>query len=341
MSGLLVGFLLGYFLKRSRFCFTSGFRDVYLEKKFRGILVFLVIIFIQSLIFFSLLYFKIVPIPKYENFSIPATIIGSLIFGIGAIYAQGCITTSLIKVGDGRFSGVVSILAFGIIATTSKIGLFSPVVDKLQKNYGIVNDDFALNMSNNIFLIVIPILIVLLFFLFKDIKDYPKKKSLLTPKYKGLRHIFFELIWDTRFVCILIGLISGVSYFFNFLFNGETKGWGLTTPIIGVTNTLIKNQTEISWGTFFVVGIVLGSFFCAYGSGEFSLTGSDGKTLFNSLIGGIFMGIGSVLAKGCIIGNGLTGTAMFSIRSWLSIIFIIIGIWIATYIKIVRPYKNT
>lgn len=77
---------------------------------------------------------------------------------------------------------------------------------------------------------------------------------------------------------------------------------------------------------YFTVGIVLGSFVCSLGNGEFKLQGSDGKTLFKAFIGGILMGFGAGLAKGCLVSNGLVYTAMFSIQGWIVLISIFFGI---------------
>lgn len=338
MSGLLIGIILGYLLKRSRLCFTAGFRDIYLEKKTTGLLIFVAIIFVQSFVYFSLVVTQKIQPVKYESFSILATILGSILFGIGAILANGCITSSLIKTGDGRFSGVVSLFSFIIFAMSSKIGILSPFIKWLQNNYWVIEDNFVLHTSTHIYFLIIPVLIIVLYMLYKDVNKHPRRKSLLPNRYKGIRHYFFEIIWDARLICILIGLLAGLSFYLTYTLSGDSKGWGLTSPLVDLLTIFVNGSDSLTWGTFFVVGIVLGSFVCSYGSGEFSIKGTDGLTLVSSLSGGALMGVGSVLAKGCIIGNGLTGTATMSIRSWISISFIVVGIWIGTYLKIVRTY---
>lgn len=339
MSGFLVGVVFGYLLKRSRLCFTAGFRDIYLEKKNSGLLLFLTIMFVQSVVYFGLVFAQKMPPANYENFSVLATILGGLLFGLGAILANGCITSSLIKTGDGRFVGFVSLGAFSFVATASKGGILSNCIKHIQQNYWVMEDNVALHAGIRIYFFIIPVFILLLYVLYRDVKKRPKKQALLPSKYTGLKHYFFEVTWDARLVCIPIGVIAGLSFYLNYLFSSESKGWGLTSPLVGVVTTIVGGSTEITWGTFFVVGIILGSFLCAYGSEEFSIKGTDGGSLMSSLFGGVLMGVGSVLAKGCIIGNGLTGAAMMSIRSWIGIFFIVIGIWIGTYLKLVRPYK--
>jgi len=43
------------------------------------------------------------------------------------------------------------------------------------------------------------------------------------------------------------------------------------------------------------------------------------------------MGFGASLAAGCTIGNGLVQTALFSWQGWISLFFIMVGVWIASY----------
>jgi len=191
-----------------------------------------------------------------------------------------------------------------------------------------------------ILFLIISVLTVLLYVLFSDVKKRPKNHAFPSVKYTGLKHIFFEKIWDARIVSIPIGIIAGLSFYLNYILSGEAKGLGLTSPLIEFVITFVSGSNQMNWGNFFVIGIILGSFLCTYCSEEFSIKGADGESLMFSLFGGGLMGLGSVLAKGCIIGNGLTGAATMSMRSWIGIISIVIGIWIGTYLKLVKPYKN-
>lgn len=52
------------------------------------------------------------------------------------------------------------------------------------------------------------------------------------------------------------------------------------------------------------------------------------------------MGIGAVWGQGCLIGNGLVGTAQFSLKSWWALLFIVIGIWSSAYIFLARSLNK-
>ncbi len=98
-----------------------------------------------------------------------------------------------------------------------------------------------------------------------------------------------------------------------------------------------KNKIpEVDWGVMLVIGIVIGAFISSMLSGDFKLLTvpqmwsseiSDSFSLrFSaSLIGGLFLGIGSRWAGGCTSGHGISGTSMLSVISWVAAIGFFIG----------------
>ena len=90
-----------------------------------------------------------------------------------------------------------------------------------------------------------------------------------------------------------------------------------------------------------IVGIILGSFFTALISKEFSIVKTDKKIVFKTILGSMLMGIGAVWAKGCLIGNGLVATSQLATRAWFALLFIAFGIWFGAWFMYVRGSKNS
>src|SRR3712207_1862016 len=111
-TGLLFGFLFGFLLKRSRFCPTGTIRDIYLEKRFYNIVLILAIIFTNALIYHILRHFDLIPITYLVDFPVIGITLGSFIFGFGAVMCNGCLTSTVIKSGDGRVVGLISLITF-------------------------------------------------------------------------------------------------------------------------------------------------------------------------------------------------------------------------------------
>lgn len=81
-----------------------------------------------------------------------------------------------------------------------------------------------------------------------------------------------------------------------------------------------------------VLGIVVGSLLTSLEDREFHVILPDKRQIIKTVIGSSMMAFGALVAGGCIVGNGLVKTAQFSIKAWIALIFIAMGIWLAAYI---------
>src|SRR3712207_921481 len=112
ISGLLIGIIFAFLLKRSRFCPTGTIRDIYLEKKYYNLSLILAVIFTQAFFYHLLVQFELIPAPVPLFFSTVAVGLGSFLFGFGAVITNGCVTATLLKSGDGRTIGLISLVTF-------------------------------------------------------------------------------------------------------------------------------------------------------------------------------------------------------------------------------------
>ena len=85
----------------------------------------------------------------------------------------------------------------------------------------------------------------------------------------------------------------------------------------------------VDWGVFLVLGILIGSFIAAKGSGEFKIRVPDAQTIVRSIGGGALMGFGAAWAGGCTIGNAMVGSATFTLQGWVSFAAMLLGTGIA------------
>lgn len=78
------------------------------------------------------------------------------------------------------------------------------------------------------------------------------------------------------------------------------------------------------WLVFELLGVLAGALASAWISGRFHFTVEHGNAavpsrLMMAFAGGLLMGYGAKLARGCTSGQGLTGGATYSISGWLFI----------------------
>lgn len=331
ISGLIIGIIFGFLLKRGRFCPTGTIRDVRLEGHTYNLILILALIATEGFLYYAMISAGLVPMPKLKGFPLISVMLGSFIFGFGAVLTNGCITSSLVKTGDGRLTGIVSVITFTLGAAFAKQGALKPVTQALASQL-LIADTLHKNLpALAIFgVIAIPLYIVM----FRHYKTHKLKFS-LPKRYSGLRHLVCEKIWPKEVIVVLCGVLMAAGFYFSNR-AGRNGGFGITTPLISWLNVIVNNNYGLNWSSTLVAGTILGSFITTLISGEFALVGTNAVTIVKTMIGSILMGVGAVWAQGCLIGNGLVGTAQLSVRAWTGLLFITFGIWTATHVILMR-----
>lgn len=80
-----------------------------------------------------------------------------------------------------------------------------------------------------------------------------------------------------------------------------------------------------NWLVFEIVGVLVGGALSAFLAGRFRLSVDRGPRasragrVWAALVGGMLMGFGAALARGCTSGQALTGGALLSVGAWLFI----------------------
>jgi uncharacterized protein len=85
------------------------------------------------------------------------------------------------------------------------------------------------------------------------------------------------------------------------------------------------------FGLTLLSGTLLGSFLMAIITGHFRWVKPDLGHLYHVVVGGLFMGVGAIMAGGCNIGNGLTGLSTLSVCSLIAVIAIYCGMRLGIY----------
>ena len=222
-------------------------------------------------------------------------------------------------------------ITFTLGAAFAKQGALKPVTQALASQL-LIADTLHKNLPTlAIFgVIAIPLYIVM----FRHYKTHKLKFS-LPKRYSGLRHLVCEKIWPKEIIVVLCGVLMAAGFYFSNR-AGRNGGFGITTPLISWLNVIVNNNYGLNWASTLVAGTILGSFITTLISGEFALVGTNAVTIVKTMIGSILMGVGAVWAQGCLIGNGLVGTAQLSVRAWTGLLFITFGIWTATHVILMR-----
>jgi uncharacterized membrane protein YedE/YeeE len=87
-----------------------------------------------------------------------------------------------------------------------------------------------------------------------------------------------------------------------------------------LSRVLFVTDKPVSFDLGLVPGVFLGSFLAAALSGELKLEGFEGgASMRRYIVGAMCMGFGGMLAGGCAVGAGLSGAAVFTATSWVTL----------------------
>jgi hypothetical protein len=139
------------------------------------------------------------------------------------------------------------------------------------------------------------------------------------------------------------GLVLGLALFLTFLMSGHGLGasgavtrmtaaiWGWIAPAQAAANPYLggffAGKVLDSWITWQVVGVMLGALAGSLSSGRFRPMIEKGASLSRArrlgfaLTGGILVGFGARLARGCTSGLGLSGSATLAVAGFVFLIF--------------------
>lgn len=183
-------------------------------------------------------------------------------------------------------------------------------------------------------------MVITLWVVMKELKKPKLKVATLPPRRTGIAHILFEKRWHPFVTAVLIGLIALLAWPLSEA-TGRMFGLGITSPTANILQFLVAGDVKyINWGVFLVLGIFVGSFIAAKASREFRVRAADAQTTLRSGLGGVLMGFGASIAGGCSIGNGLVMTAMMTWQGWIGLVFMILGVWTASWLVYARPQRK-
>ena len=134
-----------------------------------------------------------------------------------------------------------------------------------------------------------------------------------------------DILNFTPYSSLIGGIVIGVAVVLFFVTTGRLAG------ISGiVSSTLEKNENKFS-NLLFIIGLVFGPLVYIYFSQNdvvFKMTTSIPLIV----IGGLLVGVGTKIGRGCTSGHGICGISRLSMRSILATIIFIIFAMITVYI---------
>ncbi len=314
LGGVLIGGLFGALAQRSRFCLRAATIE-FGRGAFGGKVTIWILAFSAAVAATQgAIYLDILDVSEARQLStqgsLSGALIGGLMFGIGMILARGCASRLLVLSATGNMRALVSGLILTVMAQASLRGALSPAREYLSSLWTVAGGDG------------------------RDLLTLTHT-GVLTGTLLGLAWLFIGLWFVRRYqVSKTVALTSigvGITVMLGWLFTYQmtlssfepvaVKSISFTGPSADTLMGLINAPTiSIGFDVGLVPGVFLGSFLASLVAREFKLQSFDASTgMLRYIIGASLMGFGGMLAGGCAVGAGVTGSAVFSLTAWIAL----------------------
>jgi hypothetical protein len=252
--------------------------------------------------------------------------VGSIIFGIGTVFAGGCAGGVCYRVGEGNGKSLLALLGFvfgiGILA----IGPISDVFSSFQKE-SFIEINGSIPTLEMIFPRIFWTIISCMIAIFYLIKYFALQKQ------NNLKITHLLPFWTPVVSGIFLGLIGIVMK--------VTRNFSFST-VDGIGNLFqsILIFTLPSWAGFYILGLILGSFFSSIIIKEFVIKIPSKKDSMQFFTGGLILGLGAMMAGGCNFGHILGGIPELGLSSVIAFPLMILGNWLGSYLFYIRFNQN-
>jgi hypothetical protein len=313
-TGLLVGIAFGFLGQRSRFCLRSAVIEFARGRPGGKLTVWLFAFATALLATQALAALGLFDARDARQLatrgSLSGAAIGGALFGSGMVLARGCSSRLLILAGQGNLRSAISGLVFAVTAQAAWTGALAPLRESVSAWWTV---------------------------------EGGTPRDLLARS--GIGHggaMLFGAVWFAAAVvwarrqrvpvwgwagAIGIGLTIAAAWWATFAISALSfdphplQSLSFTGPSAELlSRVLFASDKAPGFDLGLVPGVFLGAFAAAALFGELKLEGfQGGASMRRYIVGAIGMGFGGMLAGGCAVGAGLSGTAVFSLTAYVTL----------------------
>jgi uncharacterized protein len=329
-GGLVLGFLFGALVAKTNFCTMGSLSDISNFgdwRRFRAWILAATIALIGTQV---LALTGAIPLSKSmylgSQLNWVGHIVGGLLFGFGMVYAGGCASRNIARVGQGDLRAAMTLLVMGIFAYMTIGGIIGPARAAVEQATTI-----ALGVPQGLGDVV-----------GRAAKISGAQASLWITIALGIAGLGFTLgnrAFRISMPHVSAGLGIGLIVILGWALTGLAFDDLADKPVAPISLTYVRPTADtLEWlqrytaqrvpgfGVTSVIGAILGAFVVALAAGRFRLqTFSDLADTKRNLLGAAMMGIGGVMALGCTVGQAITGVSTLAIGSLLTFGAIVAG----------------
>ena len=319
--GAVIGAMFGFFAQRSKFCLRSAVIEFARNTREGKLTIWLFAFAAAVTLTQAFILLGLLDVTEARQLSARGSLsgaaIGGAMFGIGMILARGCSSRLLVLAAQGNLRALLSGLVFAVTAQAALVGVLSPVRTALAGLWtvegGAARDLIAITGLGHIGGLVF-----------------------------GAVWLMAAIVWARRqhvsvWRCIgATGVGACVALAWLLTFKVSRQAFDLVVPIQSLSFTgpssdvlmlvLSPPGQPMKFDLGLVPGVFLGSFIAAALFRELKLEGfQGGQSMRRYIAGAMLMGFGGMLAGGCAVGAGVSGAAVFTITSWVTLASMWVG----------------
>ncbi len=314
-------FALGFAMQRASFCSSALISAVVLSRDLRGLFAILVAV-LAAMLGFGLMHTLGVISVYPSRISLVPAAVGGLLFGVGMVFAGGCISGSLFKATEGRWPSMLAVMGIflgmgagmsewgrKIIAYLAEISLTWNPPPNLAATGGASFSHLATGVA------LIGLAGVSLGF----------RHKILAFRLSGAFPT--DRQWSLFGVALIVGLLGWAAFW-----AGPAVGRFYPLGASHIPSALLRLvlHGEVHLVGLFAWTFVLGSTLSAWMSGQIRWRSAPKDTLVLAFGGGVLVGLGAIIGRGCFVGQILSGWALLSSHALIFGFVMILANWVTT-----------
>jgi len=314
-------FAFGFVMQRGTFCSAALISSVVLSRDKRGVMAILIAVLTAMLGFGVMQTLGWITVYPGHVSVVPAVVSG-LLYGVGMVFAGGCVSGSLFKATEGRISSILAVtgILVGMAMGMSRwgriaIAFLADIGSSWNPSPNLAATDSASYAHLTTGLALVGLAIVGLIF----------KRQINGVTIRGAFRS--DRGWPLFGVAIMIGLLGWAAF--------------LTGPAVGRHYPLGASQIPAVlagipfYGEVKLAGVLawtflLGSAFSAWMRGEIKRRSAPAEMLVVAFAGGVMIGFGGIMGRGCFVGQVLSGWPLLATQALIFGVVMILANWVTT-----------
>jgi len=281
-----------------------------------------------------------------------ALVLGGLSFGLGMVLSGACISGHIYRLGQGYLRAIPALLGslvgFGLGFMTWNWFYLRWISESptwwLPRTFGYVGS----------LVVLVAVLGVVSIAMQRRGRSVAVVESRqvdgTAPSVGLLRTVLSTRPWSARTTGVVVGLLGVMAYL-------RLSPLGVTSQLSGVSRSILNDRgalpevmhgidvmkgcvgavvTAVTNNGWLIIGLALASCASAVFAGRFRPQVPSTGSAATALLGGVFLGWGSMTALGCTVGVLLSGTQALSLSGPVFLAALLVGMWIGLRLRLNR-----